>query len=165
MGQFVYPLALCLVQPLFQPVHYNFVGGLSLFIALGISRCRIPVLYSQFTTVSLKDFVVQLEAIVLYESMRDTKSCDKIPPNKPLHVLISDVWKGFYFDPFGELINPNKEPSPISSCFWKWLDNIQSPLCKRPWTGNRVEDPSCLMNVRGIRNWAMHCFCLFILLL
>ena len=152
MGQFVYPLALCLVQPLFQPVHYNFVGGLSLFIALGISRCRIPVLYSQFTTVSLKDFVVQLEAIVLYESMRDTKPCDKIPPNKPLHILISNVRKGFCFDSFGELINPNKEPSLVSSCFWKWLDNIQFPLCKRPWTGNTIEDPSCLMNVRGIRN-------------
>ena len=65
-------------------------------------------------------------------------------------VLVSNIGEGFHFDPFGEIISFGKKPYMIPSCFGEWPDNVQSPLCKRPWIGKEIEGSSWLMNIWGI---------------
>jgi len=91
---------------------------------LRVGWCEIYISYTQFATVSSESFVVELETIVQDKSVWYAKSRDNISPNEPLHVLILDIREGFSFNPFGEIISLDKEPSMVSNCFWEWPNNI-----------------------------------------
>ena len=79
--------------------------------------------------------------------MWDLKSCDNIQPNESLHVLISNIREGLYFDPISEVICFDEKPSLVSNRLRERSKYIQSPLCKRPWAGKRLEYPFQLMNI------------------
>jgi len=82
--------------------------------------------------------------------MWNSKSCDDVPPDEFLPIIISDISEGLCLDPFGEVIDLDEEPSSVSSCLWEGPNYIQALLCRRPWTRKRIQGPSPLMNIQGI---------------
>ena len=84
------------------PLHCGYAGVKYLFF------------YAQPTTIPPKGFTIKLKAVVQYESIWDSKSCNNILSHKLLHVLISDVGKRLDFDSFGETVSCNEEVSPVA---------------------------------------------------
>ena len=106
--QFFHPFSLRIIQPLFQPVDYNFVNSFSLSITLGVSRSGIPVCNSQVTTVSPEGLAIKLKADVRDEGVGDPKSSNDVLPDKLLGIHIPDIGQGLGFDPFGEIVCANQ---------------------------------------------------------
>ena len=100
MWQFFYPFSLCIIQPLLESFHYDLVNGLGLITPLGIGWGSD----SQVTTVSLKRFAIELNAVVRDEGMRDSESGDNVFLNKLLGVHVLDVCQGLSFNLFGEVV-------------------------------------------------------------
>ena len=104
MWQFFHLFFFCVVQPLLEPVHYDFVNIIGLSIPLEVSWDRIPICNSQITAVSSERFAIKLKTIVRDEGMRDLESGDNVFPNKLFDVHISNICQGLSFNPFGEIV-------------------------------------------------------------
>ena len=81
--------------------------------------------------------------------MRDLESCNNVPLEEFLSIHISDVGQWLSFDPFGEVICADQQISLISCYFEEGAYNVQAPPGEWPWIGQRVEDPSWLMDIWG----------------
>ena len=128
--------------------HYDLVNSFSLFVPLGISWSgRILVCDSQLTEISSKGFVVELKSIVRDEGMRYFEAGDNVLLDKLLYIHISDIRQRLSFNPFGEIVCADQQIFLISRCFGKWANNIQTPLCKRPSTGEEIQESSWLVCV------------------
>ena len=79
----------------------------------------------------------------------DPKSCNNGSPDELLSICVSDVDQWLSFDPFGEVIYADQPIYLISCCLKEGAYNIQTLLGERPWAGQRVEDPSWLMDIWG----------------
>ena len=108
MWKFFRPSSFPIIQPLFQPVDYDFVNSFSLSITLEVSRSGIPVCNSQVTAVSPEGLTIKLKAVVLDEGVGDPKSSNNVLPDKLLGVHIPDIGQGLGFDPFGEIVHVNQ---------------------------------------------------------
>ena len=75
---------------------------------------------------SWKAFVLKLKPIVRDEGMRDPKPSDNIFPDKSLGFHIPDIRQWFSFNPLGEVIRANQQPSLIPCCLGKRFYNIQA---------------------------------------
>ena len=64
MWEFLYPPPLGVVLSFLEPIDYDLVGGFGLSVPLRISWGRVPVYDPQFTAVSPKGLVVELEPVV-----------------------------------------------------------------------------------------------------
>ena len=140
MWQLFHPFTPGIVQPLFKSIHCDLVDSLYLSIPQWISRSGIPILNVQVTTVPPKGFAIKLKTIVRDEGMRDPKSSDNIFSHKSLGIHIPDVYQWFSFNPLGEVIHANQQPSLISSCLKEKTYNIQVILSKRSRARQRIED-------------------------
>ena len=107
MGQLFNQFSFCIIQPFLESVNYDLVNSLGLSISLGICWGGIPIRYSQVTTVSLEGFAIKLKAIVRDEGTRDFESSDNVFPDKFLGIYIPDIYQGFDFDPFSEVVRAN----------------------------------------------------------
>ena len=103
-GQLFYPFSLCIIQPLFESIHYDLIDNLGLSIPLWISRGGIPIRNAQVTTVPFESIAIKLKTIVRYEGIRDPKLGDNIFPNKSLGIHVPNICQWFSFNPLGEVI-------------------------------------------------------------
>ena len=92
---------------------------------------------------------IKLEPVVRDKGSRDPESCNNVSPDEPFSIYVSNVSQWLSFDPFGEVICANQQISLISCFLGEGAYNIQSPLGERPWAGQRVKNPSWLMDIRG----------------
>ena len=104
MWQFFHPSSLRIIQPLFQPVDYDFVNSFSLSFILWVSKSGILVCNSQVTVVSLKGLAIKLKVVVQDEGVGDPKSSNDVLLDKLLGIHIPDIGQGLGFDPFGEIV-------------------------------------------------------------
>ena len=79
--------------------------------------------------------------------MRDPKSSDNILPKKSLGIHIPNIGQWFNFNLFGEVICANQQIPLIHYCLRKMTYNVQTPLSKRPRTGQWIKNSFRLMNV------------------
>ena len=108
MWQFFHPSSFRIIQPLFQPVDYDFVNSFSLSITLRVSRSGILVCNSQVTAVSPKGVVIKLKVVVQDEGVGDLKSSNDVLLDKLLGIHIPDIGQGLSFDPFGEIVRADQ---------------------------------------------------------
>ena len=64
MWELFHPSPLCLIQPLFQSIHYDLVHGLGLSISLGVGGSGIPVSDPKLAAILSEVLVIKLEAVV-----------------------------------------------------------------------------------------------------
>ena len=95
-------------QPLFQPIDYDLINSLGLFVFLGVGRNGIPVCNSQVTIVPLEGLAIKLKAVIRDVGMKDPKSSNDVLPDKLLSIYISNVSQGLSFDPFGEIVDADQ---------------------------------------------------------
>ena len=82
--------------------------------------------------------------------MGDPESSDNIFfKQTSWHIHIPDIRQWFNFNPLGEVIRADQQPSLIPCCPRKRSYNIQALLSKRPRAKQRIEDNSWLMNIWG----------------
>lgn len=62
--QLVYPFSLCLIQPFFQSIDYDFVDSFRLPIPLWIGWGEVSVLDAQLAAIPLKCFTIKLKPVV-----------------------------------------------------------------------------------------------------
>ena len=149
MWQLFHPFTPGIVQPLFKSIHCDLVDSLDLSIPQWISRSGIPILNAQVTTVPPKGFAIKLKTIVRDKGMRDPKSSDNIFSHKYLGIHVPDVYQWFSFNPLGEVIRTDQQPSLIPCYPRKMSYNIQALLSKRPRARQMIEDTLWLMNIWG----------------
>ena len=82
--------------------------------------------------------------------MGNPESGNNVPPNEPLCIHISNIRKWLGFNPHFEVVSPDKKPSSVYSSSRKWSHNVQAPLDKWPRTREWIQNPSRLMNIRGV---------------
>ena len=73
--------------------------------------------------------------------------CNNVSPDEFLSIHISDVGQWLSFDAFGEVIYADQQISLISCCLGERAYNVQASLDEWPRIGQRVEDPSWLMDI------------------
>ena len=132
MWQFFHPFSFRVIQSLLKPIDYCLVNSFSLPIALWIGGSGISVSYTQFRTIFSKGIAIELESIIRNKSSRNSKSCNNVLPDKPLHIYVPDVRQGLSFNPFGEVVCADQQILLVSYGFRKKADNVQPPLRKRP---------------------------------
>ena len=91
MQQLFHPSTLCIIQPLLESIHYDFIVSLGLYIPLWISQGGVPIPNAQITTVSLEGLTTKLKTIVRNKGVRDPKSSDNIFPHESLGVHIFNI--------------------------------------------------------------------------
>ena len=72
--------------------------------------------------------------------MKNPKSGDNIFLNKSLGIHVPDICQWFSFNPLGEVIRADQQPSLIPYCLRERPYSIQVPLSKRLRAGQRIED-------------------------
>ena len=93
MWQLLHPFSFYVIQPLFEPTHYDLIDSLGLSILLWICQGGISICYAQVAAIPPEDFTNKLMTIaqVRHECMRDFKPSDNIFPNKSLGIHILDI--------------------------------------------------------------------------
>ena len=64
MRKLVHSLALCIIYPLLESIHYDLIDSLSLSILLRINWSGIRIRDTQFTTGSFESFAIKLKFVV-----------------------------------------------------------------------------------------------------
>ena len=77
--------------------------------------------------------VIKLSSIVRHKHPRYSKSTHNTLPDEVLNILLRNFRQGFSFYPLGEVINSYHQKFHLSGPNWEGTQNIQPPLCKRPW--------------------------------
>ena len=77
--------------------------------------------------------VIKLSSIVRHKHPRYSKLAYNTLLDEVLNILLCNFRQGFSFHPFGEVINSHHQKFHLSSPSWEGIQNIQPPLCKRPW--------------------------------
>ena len=77
--------------------------------------------------------VIKLSSIVRHKHPQYSKPAHNTLPNKFLNILLCNFRQGFSFHAFGEVINPYHQKFHLFGPSRKGAQNIQPPLCKRPW--------------------------------
>ena len=77
--------------------------------------------------------VIKLPSIVRHKHTRYSKSAHNTLPDEVLNILLCNFRQGFNFHPLGEVINSHHQKFHLSDPSWEGTQNIQPPLCKRPW--------------------------------
>ena len=145
----IFPSSLGVIQSFLKSIDNEFVDSLGLPISLRISWGWVPICNPQFAVVSFESFAVKLKSIIRSKGLRDLESCNNVSLDELLSICVSDVSQWLSFDPFGEVICAGQQISLISYCLGEGAYNIQAPLGERPWAGQRVENSSWLMDIRG----------------
>ena len=91
MGEFFHPFSLCIIQPLFYPVNYDFIYSLGLLVSLGVGRSGISVRNSKVAVVFPKGLAIKLKAIVRDEGARNSEVCNDVSPDEFLCIHVPDV--------------------------------------------------------------------------
>ena len=117
MWELFHPSTLCIIQPLFQSAHYDFVHGLGLPISLGVGRSGISVCDAKLVAVFPEVLTIKLKTVVRDEGVRSFEARNNVFPNEFLGIHVPDVGQRFSFYPFGEIIGVDYYVSPISYCF------------------------------------------------
>ena len=149
MWELFHPSPLCLIQPLFQSTHYDFVHGLGLPISLGVGRSGISVDDAKLVAVFPEVLTIKLKTVVRDEGVRSSEVRNNVFPNEFLGIHIPDVGQRFRLYPLGEIVGTDYYVSLIPCCFRERTDNIKTPLSKRPGAGEGVKDSSWLVNIWG----------------
>ena len=149
MRELFHPSPLCIIQSLFQPTHYDFVHGLGLPISLGVGRSGISVCDSEFATIFPEVLTIKLKIVVRDKSMRSSEARNNVFPNEFLSIHVPNVGQRFSFYPFGEIIGADYNVPLIPCCFKERIDNIKTPLSKRPGAEEGVEDSPRLVDIWG----------------
>ena len=147
MWQLFHPSPLCIIQPLFQPAHYDLVHDLDLPISLGVCRSGISVCDPKVAAVFPEVFTIKLKTVVRDEGVRSSETHNNVFPNEFLGIHVPDVGQGFSLYPFGEIIGADYYVPLIPYCFRERTDNIKTPLSKRPGAGEGVKDSSRLVDI------------------
>ena len=138
MWQLIYQFSLFIIQPLLESIHYDLINSLCLSISLWVSRGGIPIVMPR------SQQYLQLKTIVRNECTMDPKPSDNIFLDKSLCIHVPDICQWFSFNPLGEVVCVDQQPSPIPCCLRERPYNIQAPLSKRPRVGQRIKD-KCVM--------------------
>ena len=147
MWQLFHPFSLHIIQHLLESTHYDLIDSLGLSIPLWISWGGIPIRNSRVTIVFPEGFAIKLKTIIRDEDMGDPKPSDNIFPNKSLSIHVLDICQWFSFNPLGEVIRADQQPSLIPYCLREMSYNIQISLNEWPKTGQRIRDSPWLVNV------------------
>ena len=147
MWELFHPSPLCIDQPPFQAVHYDFVHSLGLPISLGVGRSGISVCDSKLAAEFPEVFTIKLKTVVQDEGVRSSKARNDVFPNEFLGIHVPDVGQRFSLYPFDEIIGANYYVSLIPCCFRERTDNIKTPLSKRPRAGEGVKDSPRLVDI------------------
>ena len=78
-------------------------------------------------------YVIKLPSIVRHKHPRYSKSAHNTLPDEVLNILLCNFRQGFSFHPLGEVINSYHQKFHLSGPSWEGTQNIQPPLCNRPW--------------------------------
>ena len=100
----------------------------------------------------LKDtryYLKTLESVVRDKSMWNPKSSNNILPHKRFCIKISNIGQRLSLNLLCEVICAYEEPSSISHHLCELLDNVQAPLCERPWIRERIQHAPRLMDAWG----------------
>ena len=82
-----------------------------------------------------KGFAIKLKTIFRDEGMGDPKLSDNIFSNESLGIYIFDICQWFIFDPLGEVICVDQQPSLIPCCLRERSYIVQALLSKWPRAG------------------------------
>ena len=115
---------ICVIQPFFEPTHYDLIDCFSLSISLWICRGGISICYAQVTAIPLEGIAIKLKTIIRDECMRDPKPSDNVFPNKYRSIHIPDICQRLSFNPLGEVILADQQPSLIPYCLRERSNNI-----------------------------------------
>ena len=77
--------------------------------------------------------VIKLSSIVRHKHPRYSKSAHNTLLDEVLNILLCNFRQGFSFHPLGEVINSHHQKFHLSGPSREGTQNIQPPLCKRPW--------------------------------
>ena len=157
-----HPSPLCLLQPLFQSTHYDFVHGLGLSISLRLGRSGIPVNDPKLVAVLPEVLAIKLKTVVRDECVWSSEASNDVYPNEFLGIHVPDVGQRFSFHPFGEVVSSNYYVSLIPYSFGERTDNIKTPLSKRLGTGEGVENSSGLVDIWGKSLALIKLLCIFL---
>ena len=104
MGELFHPSLLCIIQSLFQPVHYDLIHDLNLPVSLGVYRSGISICDSKLAAVFPEVLTVKLKTVVRDEGVRSSEARNNVLPNEFLGIHVPDVGQRFSLYPFGEII-------------------------------------------------------------
>ena len=104
---------------------------------------------SKLTTVFPKVLTIKLETVVRDEGVRSFEARNNVFPNELLGIHVPDVGQRFSLYPFGEIIGVDYYVLFIPCCLRERIDNIKTPLSKRPRAGEGVKDSSWLVDIWG----------------
>ena len=82
MWQLFHLFFICVIQPFFEPTHYDLIDSLSLSISLWICQGGISICYAQVAAIPPEGFTIKLKTIVQDECTRDSKLSDNIFTDK-----------------------------------------------------------------------------------
>ena len=162
MWELFHPSPLYLIQPLFQPTHYDFVHGLSLSISLRVGRSGILVNDPKLAAILPKVLTIKLETVVRDECVWSSEACNNVFQNEFLGVHVPDVGQRLSLHPLGEIISSDYYVSLIPCCFRERTDNIKTLLSEWPGAGERVKDSSGLVDIWGESLALITLLCIFL---
>ena len=90
------------------------------------------VLNSQLLAKVLEHIVVELLAIVRDKDLRDSEMANDALPNEALNISLCDSGQWFYFNPFGEVVDPYDEELELSHSDRERSHYIQPSLGVQP---------------------------------
>ena len=70
---------------------------------------------------------IKLSSIVRNYHPWHSKHVDNVLLDKALYLVFYDYYQRFFFDPFCEIINSNKQKLNLLLTLWQWANNINPP--------------------------------------
>ena len=162
MWELFHPSPLCLIQPLFQSIHYDLVHGLGLSISLGVGGSGVSVSDPELAAILPEVLAIKLETVVRDECVWSSEAGNNVLPDEFLGIHVPNVGQRFSLHPFSEVIGSNDYVSLVPCSFGERTDDIKTPLSERPGAGEGVEDPSGLVDIWGESLALITLLCVFL---
>ena len=162
MWELFHPSPLCLIQPLFQSIHYDLVHGLGLSISLGVGGSGVSVSDPKLAAILPEVLAIKLETVVRDECVWSSEAGNNVLPDEFLGIHVPNVGQRFSLHPFSEVISSNDYVSLVPCSFGERTDDIKTPLSERPGAGEGVEDPSGLVDIWGESLALITLLCVFL---
>src|ERR1051325_4368432 len=131
----LYNLLDILVRRLHSTIHFWTIWG------------RVMMFYLDTVTQLFHHFIVEIRAVISNDLLRNPITTNDIMLDKTCDHLSSDTSIRCCLNPFGKVINSNKdELMSIRSGRLNFSNHINAPHCKRPWRSQNIQR----------RRWHMH---------
>ena len=80
----------------------------------------------------------------------NSKSHYYVSPHKLFDIYVLDISQCLNLRPLSEVVHGHQNKPMISCSPRERTNNVQPPLCKRPWAADRVQTSCQLMNQQGV---------------